>query len=533
MLFRITDVKVDIDRDSELRAEIARKMSIPVNEIYEYTVIRKAIDARKKERIFFVYTVDVKLTPKGIKAVTRRQIPGLIKKEPVAEVKLTSGDTLLKYRPVVVGAGPAGIFAALTLARYGYKPIVLERGNDVDSRSREVKEFWLNRLLNTESNVQFGEGGAGTFSDGKLTTRINDPRVRKVLEEFVSAGAPEEILYLNKPHIGTDILLRVVKNMRVSLQQLGGEIFFGSKVTELVVENGAVKGVVVNSEQEIPAEVVILAIGHSARDTYEMLVRQGFQVEPKAFSVGVRIEHPQSVIDTAQYGNFAGHPKLGAADYQLVYKNADLDRAAYTFCMCPGGQVVAAASEENTVVTNGMSDYARDSKVANSAVVVSVGPDDFGSGSLAGVEFQRKIEKSAFKLGGGNYNAPSQLIGDFLKGKASDNLDDAPWATYTPGLEPADLHQCLPGYVTKMLEEAISDFDRRLKGFAMPEAVLTGPETRTSAPVRLVRNEHKEAISFQGIFPAGEGAGYAGGITSAAVDGMKAAEAVIQKYKCV
>lgn len=531
MLFRLTNLKIDIDRSSALLSEIARKLSVPVGDILEYNVIKKATDARKKERIFFVYTVDVKLSAKGSKMVSRRKIPGLTLREPDAEIMLVPGSESLQARPVIVGAGPAGIFAALTLAIHGYRPIVLERGSDVDSRTRDVEEFWQNRLLNTESNVQFGEGGAGTFSDGKLTTRINDVRIRHVLKEFVDAGAPEEILYLNKPHIGTDILRRVVKNLRIRLQELGGEIYFGSKVTDLIIEQGKLKGVIVNEGRQIPAEVLVLAVGHSARDTYEMLVKRGLQLEAKALSIGVRIEHPQDVIDTAQYGQFAGHPELGAADYQLVYKNSALDRAAYSFCMCPGGRVVAAASEENTVVTNGMSDFARDSGVANSAVVVSVNPDDFGTGALAGMEFQRKIEKSAFDLGGRNYHAPAQLVGDFLAGRASGDLSDNPLSTYMPEVQGADLHQCLPGYVTKMLEEAIGDFDRKLKGFGMAEAVMTGVETRTSAPVRMPRNDERTASGFEGIYPAGEGAGYAGGIMSAAVDGIKAAEAIIQRYR--
>ncbi|HWI54952.1 MAG TPA: NAD(P)-binding protein [Desulfobacteria bacterium] len=533
MVYRVNEVRVDIDRDgTDISREIAKKISVPVENIVDYKIVRKALDARKKDRLLFVYTVDVTLSARGVKIVSRRRNSGLIQVFSELETELLPGDVPLGARPIVVGAGPAGIFAALTLARYGYRPLVFERGQDVETRTREVEEFWVNRLLNTESNVQFGEGGAGTFSDGKLTTRINDPMVRKVLEDFVDAGAPEEILYLHKPHIGTDKLKIVVKNLRSLLQNLGGTIYFGSRVTGLLTTEGRVSGVVVNGTQEIPAKAVIMAIGHSARDTYEMLYEAGCAVEQKAFAIGVRIEHPQGLVDSAQYGRFAGHPKLGAADYQLVYKNKDLDRAAYTFCMCPGGHVVAAASEDSTVVTNGMSDYSRDSGVANSAVVVSVKPDDFLSGHpLAGIEFQRNWEKAAFKVGGSNYNAPAQLAGDFLAGRGSTGLEEAPWATYKPGLTPGDLHDCLPGYVTSMLEEAVRDFDRKLKGFALPEAVLTGVETRTSAPVRLVRDENREAADLKGLYPAGEGAGFAGGIVSAAVDGIRVAEAVIQRYR--
>ncbi len=533
MVFRITGIKMGLDSDpADLPLVIARKTSVPLEEILDYRVVKKALDARNKNNLFFVYTVDVTLSEKGNRVVSRRKIPGLTRVQPELRTEPVPGNVPIKHRPVVVGAGPAGIFAALTLARNGYRPLVFERGPDVDTRAADVEDFWLKRLLNVESNVQFGEGGAGTFSDGKLTTRINDPRVRSVLRDFVEAGAPEEILYLHKPHIGTDRLRTVVKNLRLSLQELGGEIYFASRVTGLVLENGKVTGVIINGEKEVPAGVVVLAIGHSARDTYEMLEISGCPIEQKAFSIGVRVEHPQRLIDTAQYGGFAGHPKLGAADYQLVYKNEETGRAAYTFCMCPGGRVVAATSEDGAVVTNGMSDYARDSGVANSAVVVSVHPDDFGNtGPLAGVQFQRRWERAAFYAGGGNYNAPAQLVEDFLAGRASSSLDAAPWATYLPGLEAADLYHCLPHYVTSMLEEAINAFDKKLKGFALPEAVLTGVETRTSAPVRILRNDRKESVGIDGLYPAGEGAGYAGGIVSAAVDGIRVAEAVISKYR--
>lgn len=535
MAYRVTDIKVEVDRDTaDLSVKVAARLAVPIAEIKSLRVVKKALDAREKSRgkLYFVYTVDLELSDKGIKMIARKKIPGLTLREPEPDIQPVVGNKLLLNRPVIVGAGPAGLFAALTLARSGYCPIVFERGQDVDSRTADVQEFWLKRLLKTESNVQFGEGGAGTFSDGKLTTRINDYRVRQVLEDFVIAGAPQEILYLHKPHIGTDRLKAVVKNLRLILQDLGADVYFGARVTGLQTENDRVTGVVVNGEQEVPAGIVILAIGHSARDTYEMLNESGCLIEQKAFSVGVRIEHPQSVIDNAQFGEFASHPNLGAADYQLAYKNDDMQRAAYTFCMCPGGTVVAAASESETVVTNGMSDFARDTGVANSAMVVSVNPDDFTSSQpLAGIEFQRHWERAAYRAGGKNYNAPGQLVGDFLAGRASTGLDEAPWASYRPGLEPADMHDCLPGYVTTMLREAIGAFDRKLKGFALPEAVLTGVETRTSAPVRLVRDNNRESQGLEGLYPAGEGAGYAGGIVSAAVDGIRVAETVIGRYR--
>lgn len=535
MIFRVSDIKVHIDKDKgELTGKIARKISVPPEEIRNYKVVKKALDARQKGsgQIYFVYTVEVELTPKGNRVLARRKYAGVTLREPEPGLQMVPGNIALRNRPVIVGAGPAGIFAALSLAREGYRPIVFERGQDVETRAADIDDFWLNRLLNSESNVQFGEGGAGTFSDGKLTTRVNDPRANRVLEEFVKAGAPEEILFLHKPHIGTDKLRTVVVNLRRSIQELGGEVYFNSKVTGLLVEASRVTGVVVNEETEIPAQVVIIAVGHSARDTYEMLEQLPCPIEQKAFAVGVRVEHPQGLMDNAQYGQLAGHPKLGAADYQLVYNNDEMKRAAYTFCMCPGGQVVAAASELNTVVTNGMSNYARDTGIANSAVVVSVHPEDFaGVHPLSGMEFQRKWEKAAFAAGGRNYNAPAQLVGDFLAGRGSTDLAEAPWATYQPGLEPADMHECLPGYINTMLEEAIVAFDRKLKGFALPTAVLTGVETRTSAPVRLVRNEHKESPGFKGLYPTGEGAGYAGGIVSAAIDGIRVAEAIISRYR--
>ena len=529
MVYRVSDIKVDIDSDSgDISRYIGRRLAVAPGEIIKYTIIKKALDARKKDRLFFVYTVDVVLGKKAARSVARRKITGVTEREPEPEDIAFPVGVSSKGRPVVVGAGPAGIFAALTLARNGCRPLVFERGTDVDNRTGDVDNFWLNRVLNTESNVQFGEGGAGTFSDGKLTTRVNDRRVRYVLRDLVAAGAPEEILYLNKPHIGTDRLREVVKNLRYTLEAMGGEIYFGSLVTGLAVKEGRVRGVIINGESEFPAESVIMAIGHSARDTYQMLEQSGCLMEQKSFSIGLRVEHPQDKIDEAQYGSFAGHPRLGAADYQLVHKNKDLGRAAYTFCMCPGGRVVAAASEKNTVVTNGMSDYGRDTGTANSAVVVSVNPDDFENiHPLAGVEFQRKWEKAAYRVGGGNYNAPAQLVGDFLSGRDTGTLEEASWATYLPGLKPCDLHDCLPGYVTAMLEEALESFDRKINGFAMPGAVLTGVETRTSAPVRLVRDDSKQSVTIAGLYPTGEGAGYAGGIISAAVDGIRAAEAVM------
>lgn len=539
MYYRITNIRLDPEhKSSHLIKAAAAKLAVSPAEIEDYRIVRKALDARKKSQLYFVYTIDVELSAQAEGRVARRRLKDVAPYNEETDTAYMAGAPVPETgqqpvggAPVIVGAGPAGIFAALTLAAYGFKPVVLERGQDVDTRTADIEEFWNQRVLKTESNVQFGEGGAGTFSDGKLTTRINDHRVRRVLETFVEAGAPEEILYLNKPHIGTDVLRTVVRNLRLKLQSMGGRVMFGARVSDLLLAGDRVEGLLINEKDELKTRVVVLAIGHSARDTYAMLAQKPLRLEPKAFSVGVRVEHPQALIDESQYGSFAGHPALGAADYQLVYKNKDLDRAAYTFCMCPGGQVVAAASEEDTVVTNGMSNYVRDSGVANSAVVVSVGPDDFpGAGTLAGIEFQRILERRAFALGGGNYNAPAQLMGDFLAGRASSSFEDTA-ATYRPGVTPADLHECLPDYVSTMLEEAFVDFDRRLRNFNYPQAVLTGVETRTSAPVRIVRLDDLQAAGLTGLYPAGEGAGYAGGIVSAAVDGMRVAEAIIQNSR--
>jgi uncharacterized FAD-dependent dehydrogenase len=571
LYYRITNIRLGLDEKSSrlLQAAAVKLAAVPPADIEEYRIIRKALDARKKNQLQFVYTIDVRLSPRAAGKISRRRLkdvapyweeagtafadsgPAFTAGIPAPDSRQPAhGDATVappENAPVVIGAGPAGIFAALTLAASGFRPVVLERGQDVDTRTADIEDFWLGRVLKPDSNVQFGEGGAGTFSDGKLTTRINDPRVRRVLKAFVEAGAPEEILYLSKPHIGTDVLRTVVKNLRLKLESMGGRIIFGARVSDLLITGDRVEGLIINEKDELKTRQVVLAIGHSARDTYAMLARKSLKMEPKAFSVGVRVEHPQALIDGSQYGSFTGHPALGSADYQLVYKNKDLDRAAYTFCMCPGGQVVAAASEEGMVVTNGMSNYARNSGVANSAVVVSVGPDDYpGSGALSGVEFQRGLERGAFALGGGKYNAPAQLMEDFLAGRASttldgaatgpghaaaDGRDDGVAPTYRPGVTPADLHECLPDYVSTMLEEAFVDFDRRLRNFNYPKAVLTGVETRTSAPLRIVRLDDLQADGVKGLYPAGEGAGYAGGIISAAVDGIRVAEAIIENSR--
>lgn len=529
MALRLTNIRLPIDAgQNKLLKAAAAKLRIPEQKINDLVIVKKAIDARRSS-INFVYTVDVQVEHEAKLALKLAGEPNISRVLDEAVTPLDKGDIPLSKRPIIIGAGPAGIFAALTLAAYGYRPILLERGQDIDTRSQDVRNFWENRLLKAESNVQFGEGGAGTFSDGKLTTRINDRRIRGVLETFVDAGAPDEIKYLNKPHIGTDMLRKVVANLRHKLTTLGGEVIFSARVTDLLLEGEQVAGVEINGDKTLEAQVVVLAIGHSARDTYRMLYECKVAMESKPFAIGARIEHPQKLIDEAQYGKYAGHPKLGAADYQLVYKNKDLNRAAFSFCMCPGGRVVGATSEEEQVVTNGMSDFARDTGIANSALVVSVNPEDYpGNSPLAGIEFQRQWEGKAYTQAGGNYNAPAQRVEDFLGGRPSSNLPEI--ASYQPGLTPADLHDCLPGYVTEMMEEAIVGLNRKLKNFNYPDAVLTGVETRTSAPLRILRGADHQSVNIKGLYPAGEGAGYAGGIMSAAVDGIKVAEAIISAY---
>lgn len=532
-MLRITNIRLAVtearDEKSEnaaLKDLVVSKLRIKEHELKGMRISRKSVDARKKDNIFYVYTVDVKLSDEGkILKKGHKDVapaPDLSYKWP------ETGTSRLKERPVIVGMGPAGLFAGLFLSRKGYMPLILERGDDVDTRAIKIKSFWESGRLDPESNVQFGEGGAGTFSDGKLNTLINDRRCHTVLEEFVRAGAPSDILFKNKPHIGTDYLRTTVKNLRKEIIANGGEVRFNAKVTDFVIKNGKISAVMVNDSEEIPCEVVLLAIGHSARDTFEKLYDRGVNFSPKAFSIGVRIEHHQKAIDFAQYGKFAGFPGLGPSDYKLSYHSKN-GRSAYTFCMCPGGYVVAAASEKGFVVTNGMSEYSRDGENANSALLVGVTPDDFGSGHpLAGIEFQRKFERLAFLAGGEDYKAPVQLTGDFLSDRPSTGWGSVK-PTYRPGTVFAELKEIFPHYVTETLREAILYFDTRIKGFAMPDSILTGVETRSSSPVRINRNEDFVS-NIEGLYPVGEGAGYAGGIMSSAVDGIRAAEKIIEKY---
>lgn len=528
MSIRINNIILDIDDETSLVYDkTAKKLRISKKDLKSFKILRESIDARKKDAIKFNYTVEVECDKEA--TVVQKCRDKDVKLETVKyDDSFTPGSIKLNHRPIIVGMGPAGMFAGLLLAEKGYKPLIIERGEPVEARTESVKNFWTKGKLNTESNVQFGEGGAGTFSDGKLTTRIKDSRCDFVSMKFVEAGAPEEIIYSGKPHIGTDILKDVVKNIRNKIIGLGGEVKFSSRLEDIIIRDGKVAGIVVNGD-EIPCETLIMAIGHSSRDTYEMLYKNGISMSAKAFAIGVRVEHNQKLIDENQYGRFAGHPKLKAADYRLTYTSPKSKRPVYSFCMCPGGVVVAAASEEGRLVTNGMSYYKRDGVNANSALVVSVGPEDFGSNPLNGMEFQRHYESLGFKVGGNGYNAPVQLIGDFLKDSISKKIGSIN-PSYRPGYEFRDLRECLPHYVIEGLKEGIVDFDRKIRGFAQEDGILTGIETRTSAPLRIERNDKLESVSLKGLYPSGEGAGYAGGIVSAAVDGLKCAESIMKEY---
>ncbi|MGI6435465.1 MAG: NAD(P)/FAD-dependent oxidoreductase [Syntrophomonadaceae bacterium] len=533
-MVRLTDLKLGIDMAVNAEAErlalrdiILAKLKIDEKELIDFKIFKKSIDARKKDKIIYVYTVDVGVLNEE-RVLSKYSHKGIVNTPDLAYRGVPLGTEKMTARPVIIGMGPAGMFAGLMLAKNGYSPLILERGEDVETRTAKIRRFWNNSLLDTESNVQFGEGGAGTFSDGKLTTLINDKRCRTILEEFIKAGAPQEILYKSKPHIGTDLLRTIVKNIRQEIIARGGEVRFKARATDFIIKDGNIDALIINDEERLDCSVVFLAIGHSARDTFEVLQRRGIGMSPKPFSIGVRIEHPQDIIDRAQYGEAAGYPGLGAADYKLAY-HAENGRSAYTFCMCPGGYVVAAASEEYGLVTNGMSEYKRDGVNANAALLVGVTPADFpGQHPLAGIEFQRRWERLAYQLGGGNYQAPAQLTGDFLADRPSTRWGSVK-PTYKPGVVFAQLKNCLPAYVTETMKEAIQYFDTRIKGFALPDSVLTGVETRSSSPVRITRNQN-HLSNIHGLYPMGEGAGYAGGIMSSAVDGLKTAEKVMAKY---
>lgn len=531
-MIQITDIKVALDNmnDEYLKSAAARLMKVALSEIRSIRLTKKSVDARKKDDVHFVCSIECEL--KSAKAekniLSHNRSKNISAAVPyVYEIKPAPSSGL---RPIVVGSGPAGLFAALVLARAGQNPIILERGGDVHQRKTAVDNYFAGGELDTSSNVQFGEGGAGTFSDGKLTTGTKDRRIRYVLEQFVRAGAHEEILYAAKPHIGTDVLFNVLLNLRAQITALGGEYRFFTQLTDINVADGKIKSVITqcgDKTEEIATDHVILATGHSARDTFEMLYRRGISMIQKPFAVGARIEHPQSVINQAQYGRFHEHPALGAADYKLAVHLPD-GRGVYTFCMCPGGHVVAAASEPDSVVTNGMSYFARDGANANSALLVGVNTSDFGSEHpLAGVEFQRKIERAAFEYTRSS-KAPAQLVGDFLRGVKSTQFGSV-LPTYRPSVQLGEIGCCLPEFVTESMRQGILLMDKKLHGFAADDAILTAPETRSSSPVRILRGEDLQSPSAAGLYPCGEGAGFAGGIMSAAVDGIKCAEMILQE----
>ena len=533
-MIRLHNIKLPLDyTDKSLVRAACQKLGTTAAQVASCAVSKRSVDARKRNDVCFVVSLDVALrSAQDERRIAARLAPAVgALVEPYAPPAVRRLPQMPAVRPIVVGLGPAGLFAALTLAESGACPIVLERGQDVDTRTRDVQAYWTQGApaFSPTSNVQFGEGGAGTFSDGKLNTGTKDPRGEHILRTFVRFGAPQEILIDAKPHIGTDRLAGVVRAMRERILALGGEVHFGARMTQLIHRNGALSALRYEDalgEHELPAQRVILAIGHSARDTFAMLHVSGFSLQQKPFSIGARIEHPQTLINRAQYGDFAGHPRLGAADYKLAL-HLPSGRSVYTFCMCPGGTVVAAASEPESVVTNGMSCFARDAQNANSALLVGVEPSDFGSAHpLAGVFLQVGIEKRAFLLGGRTGKAPCQLVGDLLAGRASTALGSVV-PSYRPGVIPGDLSELLPGFIIDAMREALPLLGHRLRGFDLPDAVLTGPETRSSSPVRIPRGATLESVDVAGVYPCGEGAGYAGGITSAAVDGVRCAEAVL------
>ncbi len=564
-MLRLTEIKLPLGHPEDgISSAIVQRLGIPASDLLSYRIFRRSVDARKKSNILFTYTLDVAVRDEA-EVLARFSSDPHVKPAPdttyhfvthapsnfISKVEQGGDERTtqtvhsarqgvseeanaippMKWnlkRPVVIGMGPAGLFTGLLLAQMGFCPLILERGKAVRERTKDTFGLWRQGVLNPESNVQFGEGGAGTFSDGKLHSQIKDPKHlgRKVLEEFVKAGAPEEILYASKPHIGTFRLVGMVEKMRETIRSLGGEIRFESRVDDIEIKDGKVCGVMLANGEHIATSHLVLAVGHSARDTFEMLHKRGIYIEAKPFSIGLRIEHPQSLIDRARYGKNADNPQLGAADYKLVH-HASNGRSVYSFCMCPGGTVVAATSEAGRVVTNGMSQYSRNERNANSGIVVGITPEqDYPGDALAGVAFQRRWESRAFELGGGNYCAPGQLVGDFLAGRASTKFGEVQ-PSYTPGVHLTDLSTALPDYAIAAIREALPAFAKQIKGFDLPDAVLTGVETRTSSPIRIKRNDGDlQSINTGGLYPTGEGAGYAGGILSAAVDGIRVAEAV-------
>ncbi len=525
-MLRLTEIRLPIDHpEAALRAAILKRLGIPSEDLTAFSVFRRALDARKRT-IVFTYTIDAEI----------RNERAVLERTPEDGHVATAPDMSYRFvahaaqppstRPVVIGSGPCGYFAGLILAQMGFRPLILERGKAVRERTRDTWGLWRRSVLDPESNVQFGEGGAGTFSDGKLYSQVRDPRHlgRKVLTEFVKAGAPEEILYVARPHIGTFRLVAMLESLRGTIHGLGGEIRFQSRVVDVEIEDGRVRGVALAGGERIATDHVVLAVGHSARDTFQMLHDRGVYMEAKPFSIGFRVEHPQSLIDRARYGHNAGHPLLGAADYKLVHHCGN-GRSVYSFCMCPGGTVVAATSEAGRVVTNGMSQYSRNERNANSGIVVGITPPDYPGHPLAGIAFQRHWEELAYEAGGGNYDAPAQRVADFLARRPSRGPGSV-IPSYTPGVRWTDLGACLPDYAAEAIREALPAFDKKIRGYAMDDAVLTGVETRTSSPISIKRGRDYQSVNTRGLYPAGEGAGYAGGILSAAIDGIEVAEAV-------